>query len=114
MLRNRIATFILALLCLLLKSAPSQAAQNFFTGNSVQSLSEESRLFFISGMVQMSHIMNEAEGSSFEKKICYPDGVDAHQLNLVVQKYFEANPEKLHWPASVLTWNALKTAFPCQ
>ena len=114
MLNNRSAIIAISLTLWLPISSHIGANQSFFTGNSVQQLSEGNRLFFISGMIQMAHLMNESEGSTFEKKICYPDGVDDYQLNQVVQKYLSANPEKLHWPAASLTWNALLKAFPCR
>lgn len=42
-----------------------------------------------------------------------PEGVTIGQLEKVVAKWLNNHPEKLHFGASGLVADALKTAFPC-
>jgi hypothetical protein len=44
---------------------------------------------------------------------CMPDGVTLGQGLLVVLKYLQDHPEKLHLDQAVLTTQAFEKAFPC-
>lgn len=46
--------------------------------------------------------------------ICSPENVTAGQLNAVVKKYLDANPEKWGLEANMLIYYALSKAFPCK
>lgn len=41
-----------------------------------------------------------------------PQGVTGQQLNDVVIAYLKDNPDKRHWEAQYLVWNAIHAAFP--
>lgn len=45
---------------------------------------------------------------------CMPLGVKNGQLRLVVKKWLQEHPEKLHLPASGLVVGAFREAFPCK
>ncbi len=47
------------------------------------------------------------------RRLCIPAGVTTLQLARVFVKYAEANPEKLHYNAAVLVFNAFVTDFAC-
>ena len=47
------------------------------------------------------------------KYFCIPDAVDSIQLQKVIIKRLNANPEELHLSASSLVAKALYEAFPC-
>jgi hypothetical protein len=65
-------------------------------------------LFYVSGVSDGFQI-----GDSIIK-ICSPDGATLGELALVVSKYFNQYPEKLHNPPQYLVIDALRTAFPCK
>ncbi len=46
-------------------------------------------------------------------KLCVPSGASLGELALVVSKYLDQRPEKLHNPPQYLIIDALHTAFPC-
>lgn len=46
--------------------------------------------------------------------VCLPkSGVGNEQAIKIVTRYLEENPQKLHFPATILAFVALKDAFPC-
>ena len=47
-------------------------------------------------------------------QVCYPDGVTIEQLRLVLVKYMETVPEKLHFVAEGVIAEGLATVFQCQ
>ena len=47
-------------------------------------------------------------------QVCYPDGLTIEQLRLVLIKYMEAVPEKLHFVAEGVIAEGLATVFQCQ
>jgi hypothetical protein len=49
-----------------------------------------------------------------KRSYCLPSEVRAEQLIMVVKKYLEDNPARLHLPAGVLITDALIEAFPCR
>jgi hypothetical protein len=46
--------------------------------------------------------------------ICEPDGVNFDQEILVVVKYIEERPQRMHERFSKLAYEALKAAWPCK
>jgi Rap1a immunity proteins len=47
------------------------------------------------------------------KSVCVPSDVRSTQLVRVSMKYADDHPEELHFPAPMVVWNAMLTAFPC-
>ena len=47
-------------------------------------------------------------------QVCYPAGVTIKQLRLVLVKYMETVPEKLHFVAEGVVAEGLATVFQCQ
>ncbi|PJI40399.1 Rap1a/Tai family immunity protein [Ferrovibrio sp.] len=47
-------------------------------------------------------------------KICMPQGVQLEQVVLVITKYLNDNPDKLHIIGSTLASRAIVDAFPCK
>ena len=47
-------------------------------------------------------------------QVCYPAGVSIEQLRLVLVKYMETGPEKLHFVAEGVVAEGLATVFQCQ
>ncbi len=46
--------------------------------------------------------------------VCLPPRSTVGQWKLVIFQYLQENPAKLHENATQLTFNALRTAFPCR
>jgi hypothetical protein len=64
-------------------------------------------LFYVSGVLDGFQIGDRAT------KLCVPSGASLGELALVVSKYLDRHPEKLHNPPQYLIIDALHTAFPC-
>lgn len=64
-------------------------------------------LFYVSGVLDGFQIGDSAT------KICIPDGATLGQLALVVSKYLDQYPERLHVLPQFLVIAAVHTAFPC-
>ena len=47
-------------------------------------------------------------------QVCYPAGITIEQLRLVLVKYMETVPEKLHFVAEGVVAEGLATVFQCQ
>ena len=47
-------------------------------------------------------------------QVCYPAGISIEQLRLVLVKYMETVPEKLHFVAEGIVVEGLATVFQCQ
>ena len=47
-------------------------------------------------------------------QVCYPAGITIEQLRLVLVKYMETVPEKLHFVAEGIVVEGLATVFQCQ
>ena len=47
-------------------------------------------------------------------QVCYPAGISIEQLRLVLVKYMETVPEKLHFVAEGIVAEGLATVFQCQ
>jgi Rap1a immunity proteins len=65
-------------------------------------------IFYVSGIVDGYRL-----GDS-KLKICTPDNVTLGELALIVSKYLNEYPEKLHNPPEYLVVDAIYTAFPCK
>jgi uncharacterized protein YoaH (UPF0181 family) len=64
--------------------------------------------------ITLSHLENDKSGSKgVIRHICVPDGVSTGQAVRIVVKWLRNNPERLHYPASVLALAGLRDAFPC-
>jgi hypothetical protein len=59
-----------------------------------------------------SHNMMVEIGAN--RLFCLPSGVTVGQVKLVVIRYLQTHPERLHWPWSGLATMALAQAFPCR
>jgi hypothetical protein len=46
-------------------------------------------------------------------EVCLPDNFSGEEATLIVEKFMRDHPQSLHNDASVLTFLALWTAFPC-
>ena len=78
----------------------------------------------INGLAGASHCLALIQGISFvmddnntrvaPMRVCLPDGVNNSQLALIVKKFLEDNPTKLHFPDTALVAVALTEAFPCK
>lgn len=44
---------------------------------------------------------------------CMPDNATFEQSRQVFVKYLRDKPEKLHWPGTILLYEAMRKAFPC-
>lgn len=84
-----------------------------FVGSDQAKLSDEGYnhenicLFYVSGVLDGFQIGDSAT------KICIPDGASLGEQALVVSKYLNQHPEKLHNAPQYLVIDAVHTAFPC-
>jgi hypothetical protein len=60
------------------------------------------------------HAMNGLEERTPNGEACIPSGVSVRQGALVVLKYLDAHPEKLHLLGTNLIRLAFQEAFPCK
>lgn len=65
-------------------------------------------LFYVSGVLDGFQIGDSAT------KICIPDGTSLGELALVVSKYLNQYPERLHILPQFLVIASVHTAFPCK
>ncbi len=107
---------LIALLCV---SGNVGAIMVFTTGNDMLSYCSVSdpkfnRLYCHGYMASVYDTHNVwVEWGDLPQKFCSPDEVTQDQLRLVVVKYLEAHPAKLHLSGGSLVLNALMEAFPC-
>jgi hypothetical protein len=66
-------------------------------------------LFYVLGVLDGFRV-----GGDTTTKICVPDEASVGELALLVSKYLDRYPEKLHNPSQYLVIDALHTAFPCE
>jgi Rap1a immunity proteins len=84
-----------------------------FVGTDQKKLSDEEYahslvcLFYVSGVLDGFQIGDSAT------KVCVPSGASLGELALVVSKYLDQHPEKLHNQPQYLVIDALHTSFPC-
>lgn len=72
---------------------------------------EVSRFDYIRGASDQIWLHNNLVGE--KRYICFPEGNTYYQTLKIVEKYISDHPEKMHEQVSVLTYNALVSAFPC-
>jgi hypothetical protein len=70
-------------------------------------------LGYIEGSVD-SYELRPNPPNGTDKNVCVAAGVTARQAMDIVTEYLHKYPEKRHWSADILVWNALITKFPCQ
>ena len=61
--------------------------------------------------------INDAMSSGYLHKyfqVCLPEGVSTTQLRLILIKYMEQIPQKLHYVAEGIVAEALGNTFPCK
>lgn len=106
----------LFILCLIFINLYSKKI-SFVTGNTLYQLckSEDKRNNalcegYIAGI-------NDAMSSGYLNKyfqVCLPEGVSTTQLRLILIKYMEQIPQKLHYVAEGIVAEALGNTFPCK
>jgi hypothetical protein len=70
----------------------------------------------IQGVMNTLTRWHQANGQSKRTangEACTPDDVTVHQATLVVMKYLDNNPDKLHLVGTDLIRAALKESYPC-
>jgi hypothetical protein len=105
-----VAALTVLLLC---SGTPAQAA-NFISGNDLKGYCDRG------SAACAGYVMGVTDGFLFEDQktgtkpeMCLPSGITGNQLTDMTKQYLEANPDKRHWAASVLVWNALAAKFWC-
>ena len=67
---------------------------------------------YLQGIDDMHDIATTGSGDTFPRFYSIPDTATWGQLKLVVVKYFEDHPERLHLPAASSVLLAFRSAFP--
>ena len=74
-------------------------------------------LGFVGGTWEAANMVNAIrrfDPNCFElPSYCIPNGVTLGQMVQVVVKYIKQHPENLHNKASIVSLNAMRTAWPC-
>jgi len=101
----------------LVSAAQASSSQAFLRANQLYSLCSselkldnvvcEGYIIGLNDSMYSGHL-----GNVFQ--VCYPDGVTIEQLRLVLVKYMETVPEKLHFVAEGVVAEGLATVFQCQ
>ena len=111
--------FFIIFICFSFSSNLSAAA--YLTGNDLMKDCQDANspaalshcYGYIKGMVD-GHDATVFWGDTTLGQFCVPDNVNAHQIKLIVIKYINERPEKLHnFAASVFLMESLIAAFPC-
>ena len=108
---------LIALLCV--SGNAGAAVESFITGNEMLSDCAETprgmKFIYCHGYIASAYDTHNVwvEWGDLPQKFCSPDEVTQDQLRLVVVKYLEAHPAKLHLSGDSLVLNALMEAFPC-
>ena len=107
----------LALTLFIISSVQAGSSEAFLRANQLYSLcSSESKLdnavcegyiIGVNDSVFSGHLSNVFQ-------VCYPAGISIEQLRLVLVKYMETVPEKLHFVAEGIVAEGLATVFQCQ
>jgi len=109
----RLLRLALLMFVALAAGTPSQAGY-FISGNDLKGYCDKGSHScggYILGVVDM--ISFEAEKPGSVRQICLPEGVAATQLVDIAKRYLEDNPDKRHWSAPILVWNAMAAHFYC-
>jgi hypothetical protein len=78
------------------------------SGNDYLKLQEHEKEFYLRGMVDsLCAIFQAYEPETYQKYSKILKGMTGEQLVKIFVKYFDENPEKLHWPAAVCFLYAL-------
>ena len=101
----------------LISGVQASSSEAFLRANQLYSLcSSESKLDnavcegYIIGV--NDSVFSGHRGNIF--KVCYPAGVTIEQLRLILVKYMETVPDKLHFVAEGIVTEGLATVFQCQ
>ncbi len=107
----------LALTLFIISGVQAGSSEAFLRANQLYSLcSSESKLdnavcegyiIGVNDSVFSGHLSNVFQ-------VCYPAGISIEQLRLVLVKYMETVPEKLHFVAEGIVAEGLATVFQCQ
>jgi len=108
---------VIAVGCLILAFGANAQTSSFVDGNELNKVcggtSPEASLGCVSYVMGV-YDTTLLYGSMLEKKqICLVPGMSGNQVALIVRRYLDNNPDKLHWQASPLVFNALVEAFRC-
>jgi hypothetical protein len=97
---------------LLLLFIPLETFADFVSGNALYNWSKEKESNYIKGLFggYVIGIVDTTDGILF----CIPKGSSVGQLNAVVKKYLEQNPEEWNKSASNIVILSLEKAFPCK
>jgi len=93
-----------------LSSYPDSARAEILSGNELKKTCDASDSTFQDGFC-FGYVAGVFE--NVKSKICFPIGVSHSQAVLVVKKYLQDHPERLHQDASGLIVAPLQMAFPC-
>lgn len=100
---------ILLLLLTFFYSAVAQA--EFYRGNDLKRLCAGTS--HVQDGICMGYVAGIYDTLIASRYICSFDGVTVGQLQEIVKKYINENPEKLHFPAQFLVGSALRNVFSC-
>jgi hypothetical protein len=68
----------------------------------------------VTDLILLQQQMTDANGQPVRQYICVPSQVEAGQVRDITVQYITNNPDKRHFQAAALVWNALGAAFPCR
>ena len=107
----------LLLTLFLISGVQASSSDAFFRANQLYSLCNsevkfdnafcEGYIIGVNDSVFSGHLNNAIQ-------VCYPEGVTIEQLRLVLVKYMETVPEKLHFVAEGIVAEGLAAVFQCQ
>ncbi len=72
---------------------------------------------YISGFIDseaINYSVDDRLGVKKDRRFCPPSSLNIPQSVRVVVKYLRDHPADLHYPASMLVYNALVEAYPCR
>ena len=107
------AAFSVAIGLAALSITPAEAADEFFTGNSLIQLCREAELPCVAYFRGTIDAYGFAGASTERPFFCSRPTATMDQHRAVVMKYMDDHPERRDQPASLIVWAALKGAFPC-
>ena len=104
----KLLKIFLIIALLLTITASVSATVHFYNGNKYMELSENDKLSYVTGLIDMAYALTEC----FQPEICQKmveatKGMTLGQLVKILDKYLEENPEKLHNPTSVTFFRAI-------
>ncbi len=98
-------------LCFLTFLIPSLCLGEFKSGNQLRTQCANSQSQMDQGIC-LGYIMAVADVNA-NQKICLPSAVTVGQLESISIKYFNDYPDRLHFSADSLIFDALRKTFPC-